>query len=163
MIIARLPQALPAGRRPDPPSTPPETRMDAFLRGTESGARRLSQISGFANLGSFGYLGGALLAGIAGTSGLAAAALGVGGALGVGLLGWKLGGKASDWAAAKVEAAFPKKTPEAQGQRWTTAAGRVALNLACDCLLGSPVVGGLNLVVSGLCGGWAALRHKKPG
>lgn len=120
-------------------------RSEAFLQGASRAARTLSQVGGFTNGASLGYLVGSLVAAGAGASGTATFVTALAGAGGVGVLGWKAMGHASDWAGHKGAQLY-KKDPFA-GE----AVGRATLNLAVDLVSGSR----FNTVADlGITAGW---------
>ncbi|MBX3169427.1 MAG: hypothetical protein KF760_18650 [Candidatus Eremiobacteraeota bacterium] len=165
MIIARhngtppLPKRLPkpATIPPEPAQTPtpPPGKGEVFLRSSGAAARKLSQIGGFTNGASFGYLGGALAASSLGASGpvcwvAALASAGVGG-----VAGYKVMGNVSDWAGRSAARLSPKHALGAE------VAGRTALNLAADLVLGSPVTAAVGLSVTAGWGAFQAARTPK--
>jgi hypothetical protein len=101
-----------------------------------------------------GYLGGALLAGIQGTSGQVAlgAAL-VGAGLG-GVVGWKAMGRASDWAGSQAVRMFPTQPARSE------ALGRAGLNLAIDLLSGSPMTAACDVGITLGWGGYQAWKSR---
>lgn len=163
MIIARhngtpqLPKRLPSPTPvpQEPESTPPPSKGEVFLRSSGAAARKISQIGGFTNGASFGYLGGALAASAMGASGPVcwAAALATAGAGGV--AGYKVMGRVSDWAGKTAAKLSPAHALGAE------VAGRTALNLAVDLISGSPVTAVVDLSITAGWGAFQAARAPK--
>lgn len=164
MIIARNP-ATPPRRLPILASNPPQGpdqappplpgKGEVFLRSSGQAARKLSQISGFTNGASAGYLGGALAGAAMGASGpvcwgVAVAAAGVSG-----VAGYKVAGHVSDWAGRTAAKLSPKHALAAE------VAGRTALNLAVDMIFASPFTAALDLSVTAGWGAYKAVRAPK--
>lgn len=155
-----LPKRLPSPatappQGPEQAPTPPPSRGEVFLRSSGSAARKISQIGGFTNGASFGYLGGALAASSMGASGpvcwaaaLATAAVG-------GVAGYKVMGNVSDWAGRTAAKLSPKHALGAE------VAGRTALNLAVDLVSGSPLTAAVDLTVTAGWGAFQAARAPK--
>ncbi|MBS2036582.1 hypothetical protein JST97_16435 [bacterium] len=164
MIIARNhatpPRRLPglAGsplQDPDQAPTPPPGKGDVFLRASSQAARKLSEIGGFTNGASLGYLGGALAGASMGASGPVCWAVALASAGVAGVAGYKVGGQMSDWAARTAVKLSPQHPLAAD------VAGRTTLNLAVDLLTGSPVTAALDLSVTAGWGAYKAIRAPK--
>ncbi len=165
MMIARstgtpqLPKRLPgpASVPPDPAQTPtpPPGKGEVFLRSSGAAARKISQISGFTNGASLGYLGGALAAAASGASGPVCWGVAVVGAGVAGVAGYKVMGRASDWAGRTAARLSPNHALGAE------VAGRVALNLAVDLVGVSPITAAVDLGVTAGWGAWKAARAPK--
>lgn len=161
MIIASNP-AIPPRRLlvpaqtplPGPEQTPPPppSQGEVFLRSSAGAARKLSQIGGFTNGASFGYLGGALAGASMGASGPVCWGMALVSAGIAGVAGYNLGGHLSDWAG-KTAANHSSKHPLA-----AEVAGRTTLNLAVDLLTGSPVTAALDLSLTAGWGAYKAIR-----
>ena len=164
MIIARqngtpqLPKRLPGPATvPDQPQTPPPppSKGEVFLRSSGAAARKISQIGGFTNGASLGYLGGALAAASWGASGPVCWGAALAGAGVAGVAGYKVMGHVSDWAGKTAARLSPKHALGAE------VAGRTALNLAVDLVSGSPITAALDLSVTAGWGAFKAARAPK--
>lgn len=165
MIIARqngtpqLPKRLPSPatvpQGPEQAPTPPPSKGEVFLRSSGAAARKISQIGGFTNGASFGYLGGALAASSMGASGPVCWAVALATAGAGGVAGYKVMGRVSDWAGKTAAKLSPKHALGAE------VAGRTALNLAVDLVSGSPITAVVDLSVTAGWGAYKAARVPK--
>lgn len=164
MIIARNPANAPrrlpapaAAHLQGPPQapTPPPGKGEVFLRSSAQAARKLSQIGGFTNGASFGYLGGALAGASMGASGPVCWGMALVSAGVAGVAGYNLGAHLSDWAGKTAATHSPKHPLAAE------VAGRTTLNLAVDLLTGTPMTAALDLSLIAGWGAYKAIRAPK--
>ncbi len=128
---------------------------EVFLRSSGQAARKLSQLSGFTNGASAGYLGGALVGASMGASGPVCWAMALASAGVAGVAGYKVAGHVSDWAGKTAAKLSPNHALAAE------VAGRTTLNLAVDLVMGSPFTAALDLSVTAGWGAFKAVRAPK--